>query len=825
MAVRNPLVVQPGVAPDPYPQIYEMSTAGVNIIHQFAPWVLAQNPAVRIEVGTANGAQLGGQPFVDTFMRTNGFTTSQTSYPTDAPDIVQDSDNYSRLRLIQDSVSLPTSDVNNFEYPLYLYNTGTGLDIDTQFRAMTRADFIDTFVTPALTSHFTTSTYFSGNNNKEQAGTYYLSTNLNPSGGTAVSSTPVAVNKVADTATYAANIGGVNIYNTETNYYMIKVNPSSTEFALYDAPLGTYDLPLYFDAGTEELKTHTPTSWANLLGPFLRYYTGTAGTGYTVGYNLDGTGANDVQKGVTYADTRRTTAFTRANAFFGVDDYRTQEYPSGAIQTIAGNEKRFYIGGASTSQWSVSASSTSVYEGRDITFTMTSSTAVANGTTLNYTVTGIGSADLYPGDGSRPGLTGTIQTVSNAASVTFTIAADTFTDNESMTFTCNGLSSTVPITNTTYGLSVASNPQDEGVSNQFTFTNTALDTHNFWWRLSSVGAAGTMDASDFTGTAPQSDAAAINFTTTSGTYTFNVTTAADVSTEGSENYTAYVYAEDPDVETDAQLVASLNVTVTDTSVASSPNRERHQLEGTTSALETDATSSPPNTYGDITLSWEFTIGGAIVDAYVVGQTGVEGGSFVGHAPWCTSDVWVNNVTFGTTAKSPTRFDWYIWGEPYNNTGQNGVWQTGVSPASQTWTALDQTRVYTVRDTTTVSGPAYYQWHFKISANPSGGTWTSPSTYQTTAPITYWKEELYSVDEGGSTYEYSVVWNGFTVYGPVLRTGGFSSVTGTDGFTYNRGTFQTQSNNGILTFFGVVAVVPEKEGYYRWDYNGDFGGGG
>lgn len=568
MAVRNPLVVQPGVAPDPYPQIYEMSTAGVNIIHQFAPWVLAQNPAVRIEVGTSNGAQLGGQPFVDTFMRTNGFTTSVSSYPTDAPDIVQDSDNYSRLRLIQDSVSLPTSDVNNFEYPLYLYNTGTGLDIDTHFRAMTRSDFIDTFVTPALTSHFTSSTYFSGNNNKEQAGTYYLSTNISPSGGTAVSSTPVAVNKVADTATYAANIGGVNIYNTETNYYMIKVNPSSTEFALFDAPLGTYDLPLYFDAGTEELKTHTPTSWANLLGPFLRYYTGTAGTGYTVGYNLDGTGANDVQKGVTYADTRRTTAFTRANAFFGVDDYRTQEYPSGAIQTIAGNEKRFYIGGASTSQWSVSASKTSVYEGRDITFTMTSSTAVANGTTLNYTVTGITSADLYSG-AARPGLTGTIQTVSNVATVTFTIAADTVTDTESMTFTCNGLSSTVPITNTTYGLSVASNPQNEGVSNQFTFTNTALDTDNFWWRLSSVGSGGTMDASDFTGTAPQSNAAAINFTTTSGTYTFNVTTAADVSTEGSENYTAYVYAEDPDLETDAQLVASLNVTVTDTSVSGS----------------------------------------------------------------------------------------------------------------------------------------------------------------------------------------------------------------------------------------------------------------
>lgn len=812
MTVRNPLVVQPGVAPDPYPQIYEMSTAGVNIIHQFAPWVLAQNPAVRIEVGTANGAQLGGQPFVDTFMRTNGFTTSQTAYPTDAPDIVQDSDNYSRLRLIQDSVSLPTSDVNNFEYPLYLYNTGTGLDIDTQFRAMTRSDFIDTFVTPALTSHFTTSTYFSGNNNKEQAGTYYLSTNLNPSGGTAVSSTPVAVNKVADTATYAANIGGVNIYNTETNYYMIKVNPSSTEFALYDAPLGTYDLPLYFDAGTEELKTHTPTSWANLLGPFLRYYTGTVGTGYTVGYNLDGTGANDVQKGVTYADTRRTTAFTRANAFFGVDDYRTQEYPSGAIQTIAGNEKRFYIGGASTSQWSVSASSTSVYEGRDITFTMTSSTAVANGTTLNYTVTGIGSADLYPG-AARPGLTGTIQTVSNVASVTFTIAADTFTDNESMTFTCNGLSSTVPITNTTYGLSVASNPQDEGVSNQFTFTNTALDTHNFWWRLSSLGAGGTMDASDFTGTPPQSNGAAINFTTTSGTYTFNVTTAADVSTEGSENYTAYVYAEDPDLETDAQLVASLNVTVTDTSVASSPNRERHQLEGTSSSSESALTI--PISTSDISLSWEFTTGGAIVASYDIPTSGQSGSSFVGHAPWCTSDVWVNNVTFGTTAKSPTRFDWYIWGEPHNSTS---IGWHGSSPAIQTWTALTQTRTYTFRDTGTNYGDRNYQWHFKISANPSGGTWTSSDTYQ--AGQYQWKEQLESVDEGGSTYEFTVVWNGFTVYGPVLRTGSINSVTGTDGFTYNRGTFQNQSLNGLLTYFGVVAVVPEKEGYYRWNYNGN-----
>ena len=324
---------------EPFNQINEMPTAGMNSVHDFASYVLSTNPAVRLEVNTSNGSQMAGQPFVDTYYIAGAYTTRVDRFSTAAetPNISQSTDNYSRLRIIRDTPSLPTGDSNNLQYPLYLYDdNGT-----TQLRTMTRQDFIDSFVTPVL-PRVLNNGYYDGSTGQENGGIYFLTTSTSPTNGTIVSNTPVAVNGVANLSAYTS--GGIpetQKQNSNTNYYIAKCTPDPTSFDLYDPDLEFYDLQLYFNAGDETIRVHTPTSWANLLNPFLRYYTSNTGTGYTVDYNLSGSGA---QVGTTYTDTRRTPTGTGyTTRFVNANDYRTQEFPTGTASTISANTKRLYV--------------------------------------------------------------------------------------------------------------------------------------------------------------------------------------------------------------------------------------------------------------------------------------------------------------------------------------------------------------------------------------------------------------------------------------------------------------------------------------------------
>ena len=338
MTVRSALFMGAPVG-DPFSQINEMPTAGMNSVHDFAGYALSVNPAVRLEVNTANGTAMGGQPFVDTYYIAGASTTRVDRYATEAetPNISMSTDNYNRLRIIRDQPSLPTGDTNNLQYPLYLYDdSGT-----IQLKAMSRQDFIDSFVTPALTRVLTTD-YYDGTIGNGNGGIYFMTTSTSPTNGTLVSATPVAVNSVANLSAYtAAGIPETLKQTTDVNYYIAKCTPDPTTYDLYDPDLEFYDLPVYFNVGDETIRVHTPTTWANLINPFLRYYTGNFGTGYTVDYNMSGSGA---QVGTTYVDTRRTPSGTGYNTrFVNADDYRTQEFPTGTEGTISANTKRLYV--------------------------------------------------------------------------------------------------------------------------------------------------------------------------------------------------------------------------------------------------------------------------------------------------------------------------------------------------------------------------------------------------------------------------------------------------------------------------------------------------
>ena len=328
MTVRAPLYMLAPVG-EPFKQIYPFAATGVDAINDLAGFAFAINPNPRIEIGGTNGDLVAGQPFVDTWWSAGAGTTDVTNYDTAAetPDVFKVTDNYNNVRVVYDAVTLPTGDTNNTQYPLYLYSPAgpVGDDwVDAGFRAMSVQDFVDTFVLPVLDS------FGGGGTTLQKSGTYYMTTSAAPANATIIGT--AALNQRANPAAYAAaSIPETPTQNnTVTTYRIAKVDYPSTASDLWEgaaAPL-LYDLPLYFDAGTESIKQHTPATWAALLNPFLRFYLGGGSSAHTISYNIDG--SDGVTSGTIYTDTGITTAGSTYNTrFVNANDYRTQEFPTG----------------------------------------------------------------------------------------------------------------------------------------------------------------------------------------------------------------------------------------------------------------------------------------------------------------------------------------------------------------------------------------------------------------------------------------------------------------------------------------------------------------
>ena len=328
MAVRRPvyLFADPNGIPVTS-DFYEYSDAYMEDVLTFASYVHAQDPAVKLECNTANGTQMPNQNFTDTYYIAGASTTRVDRFSTEAetPNVSMSTDVYNRIRVIDNQGTLPTSDTNNLEYPLYLTAQSP-----RQLRAMTRQDFIDTFVTPALPM-------WGGVNANEQGGTYFLTTSASPANATIIGTVPAAINSVANLSAYSSGgIGEAVKQTTDINYWLAKVDYPATEFDPIEA-----SLPLYFDAGTETIKAHTLASWTALLGPFLRYYLGGGDPNVEISYNINGAGTT---QGAIFTDSRRTPTGTGyTTRFVNANDYRTQEFPTGTESTVAGTEKRLKI--------------------------------------------------------------------------------------------------------------------------------------------------------------------------------------------------------------------------------------------------------------------------------------------------------------------------------------------------------------------------------------------------------------------------------------------------------------------------------------------------
>ena len=183
-----------------------------------------------------------------------------------------------------------------------------------------------------------------------------------------------------------------------------------------------------------------------------------------------------------------------------------------------------------TATYSLSGSSASVDEGAIATFNLLT-TNVAAGTSISYTIGGVGTADI------TGGLTGTATVGTNGIATIFVaVAADFLNEGaETLTVTAQGKSASMTINDTSkavgvaaYAMSAASSSVDEGSTATFTLSTTNVTSGtSVPYTLSGISAVDVSGGS-------LSGNAVVN---SSGVATISVTLLNDSLTEGAETLT------------------------------------------------------------------------------------------------------------------------------------------------------------------------------------------------------------------------------------------------------------------------------------------------
>lgn len=265
------------------------------------------NPSVVLTVSGSGGNLTS---INDTRLQAGAMSTNVSAFPAEAvtaePNIVTVS--YQRITSTS-TPGVPTADTGKI-FPLYYTSSGN-------LQHMTVVDFLDTFITPAIT------TLTSGSLSTSQGGTYFLSTSISVAGSTLVSATPVFTDTRADTSLYTA--AGIpetlDQPITITNYYLHKLDGLSVTLT---------NMPLYTDINNN-IKEFSQVEIANLLSQYMRSEAAASITGNLVNYNIGGAGT---ARGTSMVNTILTGGLGNYQTFFaGADDYRAQEFPDGSPST------------------------------------------------------------------------------------------------------------------------------------------------------------------------------------------------------------------------------------------------------------------------------------------------------------------------------------------------------------------------------------------------------------------------------------------------------------------------------------------------------------
>ena len=300
MAVRTPLYNNSG-------NLQQMTTAMVTEIVQQTVYQYSTDPSVVLSVVSSGGSLTG---LSDTRLQAGAASTSATSAPSEAttaePSVVTVS--YDKITSTSSGGSATTDSGKTF--PVYL----DGLN---NIQAMTHQDMLDTFIHPAIDLLTSAST------GTDQGGTYQISTSASLTGNTEVSgsNTPVFVDTRANTSAYTSGSIPETLDQPTTinSYYLQRINGTDN----------SYTLPIIIDTNNH-LQVSPEVTFETLLKNMVKY-SAVNDTGYTISYNINGSGNN---RGTGMADTRLDGSGNYQTRFVNADDYRAQEFPNGSPQTI-----------------------------------------------------------------------------------------------------------------------------------------------------------------------------------------------------------------------------------------------------------------------------------------------------------------------------------------------------------------------------------------------------------------------------------------------------------------------------------------------------------
>lgn len=297
--------------------IQEMNATQITEWKTYIAYLYSTDPSVTVTVVSNSGTL--SPTMADTRLQAGNAITGQASAfaneaTTDEPTTV--TVNYDKLTGPTYDTSLSaTADTNNVAFPAYY----DGSDI----RAMTLADYLDTFIYATLTGMVSASESAATN------GTYTIATSTSVANYTEVSGSNTAVftDTRADTSAYTAS--GIpetlDQPTTVTNYYLQRRSDSRTfpsqALLLVDTSGNLNQVDLTSDT----------SSFNAILKNDIRHYAAEDTAGNKLSYNINGSGNS---RGSAMVDTRLNGSGNYQTFQAGLDDYRSQEFPDGSPATI-----------------------------------------------------------------------------------------------------------------------------------------------------------------------------------------------------------------------------------------------------------------------------------------------------------------------------------------------------------------------------------------------------------------------------------------------------------------------------------------------------------
>jgi len=305
MTVRTPLIL------DGSNDFIEMTTAQINAVKNQVRYLYGTDPSVDLSY-VSSGGSLGS--ISDTRLQAGASTTDVTDFDTEAetPNVTTVTVDIARISQAAEDTT-ETADTSSIAFPVF-NNSGN-------IQSMTLADMYDTFIYPAITTL---------SDGTDQPGTYRIHSANSLSGHTLISTDPVYSDTRANPDNYAAaDIPEAQDQPTTiTNYYLFRTDAGSAV---------SYSKPLFIRTADKDLQEYTTANFDAILKNCVRHVASEV-VGNRIRYRLNGAGET---RGTGMANTILVNS-TYAQEEAGIDDYRTQEFPSGTEITTTTHYLKIY---------------------------------------------------------------------------------------------------------------------------------------------------------------------------------------------------------------------------------------------------------------------------------------------------------------------------------------------------------------------------------------------------------------------------------------------------------------------------------------------------